>query len=74
MRGAGDGLAGKVQVRLTEHQPGLNVPDVKCTPEGEHMTLTALMIFVLISQILVAGYLLYSFNDVSVMCSPSGVH
>jgi hypothetical protein len=28
------------------------------------MTLTTLMIFVLISQVLVAGYLLYSFNDV----------
>ena len=28
------------------------------------MTLNALMIFVLISQVLVAGYLLYSFNDV----------
>jgi hypothetical protein len=28
------------------------------------MTVTALMIFVLVSQMLVAGYLLYSFNDV----------
>jgi hypothetical protein len=28
------------------------------------MTVTALMIFVLVSQVLVAGYLLYSFNDV----------
>ena len=28
------------------------------------MTLTALTIFVLISQILAAGYMLYSFNDV----------
>ena len=27
------------------------------------MTVTALMIFVLISQVLIAGYLLYSFND-----------
>ena len=28
------------------------------------MTITALMIFVLISQVILAGYLLYSFNDV----------
>jgi hypothetical protein len=28
------------------------------------MTVSALMIFVLVSQVLVAGYLLYSFNDV----------
>jgi hypothetical protein len=28
------------------------------------MTVTALMIFLLVSQLLVAGYLLYSFNDV----------
>ena len=28
------------------------------------MTLNALMVFVLVSQVLVAGYLLYSFNDV----------
>ena len=28
------------------------------------MTVATLMIFVLVSQILVAGYLLYSFNDV----------
>ena len=28
------------------------------------MTLNTLMIFVLVSQLLVAGYLLYSFNDV----------
>jgi hypothetical protein len=28
------------------------------------MTITALMIFVLISQLILAGYLLYSFNDV----------
>ena len=28
------------------------------------MTITALMIFVLISQVVLAGYLLYSFNDV----------
>jgi hypothetical protein len=27
------------------------------------MTVTALMIFVLISQVLIAAYLLYSFND-----------
>jgi hypothetical protein len=28
------------------------------------MTITALMIFVLISQVVLMGYLLYSFNDV----------
>jgi len=28
------------------------------------MTITALMIFLLVSQLLVTGYLLYSFNDV----------
>jgi predicted component of type VI protein secretion system len=28
------------------------------------MTVTALMIFLLVSQLLVTGYLLYSFNDV----------
>jgi hypothetical protein len=28
------------------------------------MTVVALMIFVLVSQVLVAGYLLYSFNDI----------
>jgi hypothetical protein len=28
------------------------------------MTITALMLFVLISQLVLAGYLLYSFNDV----------
>jgi hypothetical protein len=28
------------------------------------MSVTALMIFVLVSQLLIAGYLLYSFNDV----------
>ena len=28
------------------------------------MTITALMIFVLISQVILMGYLLYSFNDV----------
>jgi hypothetical protein len=28
------------------------------------MTVTALMVFIVISQICVAGYLLYSFNDV----------
>lgn len=28
------------------------------------MTITALMVFIVISQICVAGYLLYSFNDV----------
>jgi len=28
------------------------------------MSVTALMIFLLVSQLLVAGYLLYSFNDV----------
>ena len=32
--------------------------------KGSTMTVTALMIFVLVSQMLVAGYLLYSFNDV----------
>ena len=48
-----------------EHQPGLNVPDVRCMPEGgADVTLNTLMIFVLVSQLLVAGYLLYSFNDV----------
>jgi hypothetical protein len=53
-----------VQARLTEHRPGLNVFHGIRTRTGSAMTLEALLIVLLISQLLVAGYLLYSFNDV----------